>query len=207
MRYYPKAFLVAFAMCCVVSAESPPRPATDPEPRTKPNIVFILCDDLGYGDLGITGHPYAKSPNIDRLAKEGIRFNEAYMSAAWCAPSRAALMTGIYPARYFNKTRQISVRRPSLTGELKKAGYTTAHFGKWHISPKTGGNKPEKYGIDECLITNGTGPTWPDEVRKKQYYRANLTKEYVDLAIDFMTRNQEKNRFSSTSGSTQRTPT
>jgi hypothetical protein len=91
----------------------------------QPNIVFILCDDLGYGDLGVTGHPYVKTPNIDGLARDGIQLTEAYMSAAWCGPSRAALMSGIYPARNFNRTHALDA---------------TAHYGKWHLGPREGGS-------------------------------------------------------------------
>jgi arylsulfatase A len=65
----------------------------------QPNVIFILADDLGYGDLGVTGHPYAKSPHIDQLALDGIRLEQAYTAGAWCAPSRAGLMGGIYPVR------------------------------------------------------------------------------------------------------------
>ncbi len=158
----------------------------------RPNIVFILADDLGYGDLGVTGHPYAKTPTIDRLAGDGIRFDHAYMSGAWCAPSRAALMSGVYPARGFNDRRLLPADRPCLTSVLQKAGYTTAHFGKWHMGPRKGGPDPKEYGIDECLITNGTGPTWPPKFRKDPHYREKTTGKYVDLAIDFITRNREK---------------
>lgn len=158
----------------------------------QPNVIFILADDLGYGDLGITGHPYARSPNIDRLARDGIRFEQAYTSGAWCAPSRAGLMGGVYPARFFNKTHVLPVEQPCLTGVLKQAGYATAHFGKWHIGKDKGAPPPSKYGIDESFTTQSTGPTWPKEARNDPHYREKTTPHYVDLAINFMTRNREK---------------
>ncbi len=71
----------------------------------QPNIIFILADDLGAGDLQCTGHPYAKSPNLDQLAQQGIRFERAYMAGVWCAPSRFALMSGQFPARDFDLIR------------------------------------------------------------------------------------------------------
>jgi N-acetylgalactosamine-6-sulfatase len=155
-------------------------------------VVFILADDLGYGDLGATGHPYAESPNIDGLARDGIRLEQAYTSGAWCAPSRAGLMGGIYPARGFNRSRVLDVGRPSLTSVLKKAGYATAHYGKWHIGKDKGAPPPAAYGIDESLTTQSTGPTWPKAARSDPHYREKTTPHYVDLAIDFMTRNRGK---------------
>lgn len=156
----------------------------------QPNIVFILCDDLGYGDLGATGHPYAKSPNIDGLARDGIRFDQYYTAGAWCAPSRAGIMGGIYPSRDFNiNNNTLNVNKPSLTGVLKKAGYATAHFGKWHLGKGEGAPPPADYGIDESLTTQSTGPTWPKEASKEPHYREKTTPHYVNLAIDFMQRN------------------
>lgn len=156
-----------------------------------PNILFILADDLGYGDLGVTGHPYARTPNLDRLAEDGIRFEQAYMAGAWCSPSRAGLMSGIFPARGFNQTRILPVDRPCLTSVLKKAGYATAHYGKWHIGKGDGTPPPADYGIDESFTTQSTGPTWPKDARKDPHYREKTTPKYVDLTIDFMTRHRE----------------
>jgi arylsulfatase A-like enzyme len=157
----------------------------------QPNIIFILADDMGYGDLGVTGHPYAKSPHIDGLARDGRRFEQAYVSGAWCAPSRSALMGGVFPAREFNKTRVLPVDKPCLTSVLKEAGYATAHYGKWHIGKEKGMPPPADYGIDESLTTQSTGPTWPNEARKDPHYREKTTPKYIDLAIDFMTKNKE----------------
>jgi arylsulfatase A-like enzyme len=160
--------------------------------HSQPNIIFILCDDLGYGDLGVTGHPYVKSPNIDGLARDGMRFANAYMSGAWCAPSRAALMSGIYPARGFNGTHVLDVDGPSLPRMLKSAGYTTAHYGKWHLGPRKGGPSPDEYGIDDALVYNGTGPTWPKGFTKDPHYREKTSAGIVDLAIDFMKKSQDQ---------------
>ncbi|NDV61575.1 sulfatase-like hydrolase/transferase [Puniceicoccales bacterium CK1056] len=158
-----------------------------------PNIIFILADDLGYGDLGVTGHPYARTPHIDRLAEEGLRFNQAYMSGAWCAPSRAAIMGGVYPARGFNINRELSPEKPSLTSLLKGAGYSTAHFGKWHLGGKNApAPTPGQYGIDEALITNGNGPTWSPIERNDPHFREKTTARYIDLAIAFAGQNRDR---------------
>ena len=107
---------------------------TNAQNTPHPNIIFILADDLGAGDLQSTGHPYAKTPHLDKLASEGIQFERAYMAAAWCAPSRYGLMSGQYPARDFNTSRNLKPDEPTITKILNDAGYATAHFGKWHMN-------------------------------------------------------------------------
>ncbi len=161
----------------------------------QPNIIFILCDDLGYGDLGITGHPYVKSPNIDRLAEEGMRFEHGYMSGAWCAPSRSALMTGLYPSRYFNRTHEMDTEGVTLYRVLKSAGYATAHFGKWHMSGrKPDDPTPSMYGVDEDFIANGNKEGWTKEERRQPHWREFTTKRYVDLTIDYLQRNKDNGK-------------
>jgi arylsulfatase A-like enzyme len=105
-----------------------------------PNIVFILADDLGYGDLGCYGATKVNTPNIDRLASEGRRFTDAHSASAVCTPSRYALLTGEYPFRkdlwgpVMNPSPLvIDVKQPTLASMLKERGYSTACFGKWHL--------------------------------------------------------------------------
>ncbi|MEM1221952.1 MAG: sulfatase-like hydrolase/transferase [Verrucomicrobiota bacterium] len=158
----------------------------------KPNIILILCDDLGYGDLGVTGHPYVNSPNIDQLASEGIIFDHGYMSGAWCAPSRYSLMSGIYPSRYFQDTKEMDTEAPNLFRVLKSVGYTTAHFGKWHMSGRaTDDPTPDMYGVDEDFIANGNGEGWTREERRAPHWRENTTERYVDLTIDYMEKQKD----------------
>ncbi len=160
--------------------------------ESRPNIIFILADDLGYGDLGVTGHPYAMSPNLDKLANQGIRISQAYTSGGWCSPSRYGLMSGVFPAREFLVTHVIPADKPSVTSVLKEAGYKTAHFGKWHMGDKkVDAPPPSAYGIDESFTTQSTGPTWPAEARKDPHYREKTTPHYINLAIDFIKRNKD----------------
>lgn len=130
---------------------------------TKPNIILVLADDLGYADLGCTGSKFAKTPNLDRFAAEGLRLTSCYAGHANCSPSRTALMTGRTPMRAGIRSAiplesPMHLRRGELTiaGLLKQAGYATAHVGKWHLNGKF--NQPEhpqpnEHGFDHWFST------------------------------------------------------
>ncbi len=144
MRPFPAVLLVlavAFASC---------RAAPEAE---KPNIILMLADDLGYGDLGCTGHPYAKTPSIDRLASEGTVFLNFYQAGATCVPTRTALMTGRFPATFPNNLLHFGFEGATTVTELlRQKGYRTGHFGKWHIGPD---HTPGTYGIDSVAVMGG----------------------------------------------------
>jgi arylsulfatase A-like enzyme len=140
----------------------------------RPNIVFILADDLGAVDLGCFGSKYHKTPNLDRLATQGVRFTQAYAAAPVCSPTRAAIMTGKFPAR-LNLTDYLpgigdlpahKLLRPAINMELpatettiaqilKKAGYATAHIGKWHLGGTDSG--PLERGFDINIAGDQAG--------------------------------------------------
>ncbi|WP_235952341.1 sulfatase family protein [Crateriforma spongiae] len=124
--------------------------ADEAESERLPNIVLMFADDLGYGDLGCYGHPYAKTPALDRLAEEGTRFTQFYVTGVTCNPSRTGLMTGLFPARFPRYAADFGFgERVTITELLKNRGYQTGHFGKWHIGPKeTDGT----YGIDTVRV-------------------------------------------------------
>ncbi|XP_065912196.1 arylsulfatase A-like [Dysidea avara] len=123
----------------------------------KPNIVLLFADDLGWGDLASYGHPTSTSPNMDKMAKEGLRFMNFYSSNPVCSPSRSSLMTGRYPSRtgiypgVFNcgSVGGLPLNETTVAAQLKKAGYGTAIVGKWHLG--VGENQqylPTKHGFD-----------------------------------------------------------
>jgi arylsulfatase A-like enzyme len=177
---------------------------------TQPNIVFILADDLGYTDLGCFGSGYYETPNIDKLAGQGAKLT-CHHHCQNCTPTRAALMsgqvgarTGVYtvggidrfdwqsrPLRPVENVTQLPLDRDTIAQQLKKAGYATGMFGKWHIG-QNGPYHPSKRGFDEAVVTMGkhfnfeTSP--PMDYPKGQYLADFLT----DKAVDFIGRNKAK---------------
>jgi arylsulfatase A-like enzyme len=121
----------------------------------KPNVVFLLADDLGGSDLSCYGHPYSRTPNIDSLARDGTRFTQFYATGATCCPTRTGLMTAKFPATYpVYPANGSFADRVTITELLKKNGYATGHFGKWHIGPET---KSGTYGIDSIGADDDQG--------------------------------------------------
>ncbi|MFC1652213.1 sulfatase-like hydrolase/transferase [Planctomycetota bacterium] len=132
----------------------------------KPNIVLVMADDQGWGQVGYNGHPLLKTPNLDTMAESGIRFDRFYAAGPVCSPTRASVLTG----RTHNRTgvpthgKRLCLQEKILPQALKKAGYTTALFGKWHLNGVRGNgipilgddeNHPGRYGFDEWLgVTN-----------------------------------------------------
>lgn len=139
-----------------------------PQAAPRPNFVMILIDDMGYGDLSCYGGEPQVTPNIDRLASEGVRFSQFYVGGPICSPSRTALTTGQHPARWritsFLAARAQNEKRgmaqwldpkaPTLARFLQASGYATGHFGKWHMGGQRDvGEAPliTEYGFDESL--------------------------------------------------------
>ena len=145
-------------------AVAKPKSAAD----RNPNIVFILADDLGWAELGCYGNTFNETPNLDRLAKQGMRFTDAYTAAPVCSPYRAALTTGQYPARtgitdYLrpNDKKHLSTEYITISEALKNAGYATGIIGKWHLTGYANhGAKefpPAMHGFDETIVSENRG--------------------------------------------------
>lgn len=183
--------------------------------RQRPNIIFILADDLGPGELGCYGGKVAATPNIDRLAREGTRFEQFYVASPICSPSRCALITGQFPARwqivsYLDNRKHnrgtesvdfLDPKAPSLPRVLKASGYRTAHIGKWHLGggrDVTDAPKFAAYGYDEHVGTyespepdpdiTGGNWVWSENDKVKRWERSHY---FVDRTLDFLHRNQE----------------
>ena len=139
------------------------------DPPRKPNIVFIMADDLGYSELGCYGNSFHETPNLDRLASQGMRFNYAYAAAPVCSPTRASIMTGQFPARVgildylrADDPNHLSPNLTTLAEPLRDAGYATGMAGKWHLMGDytTRRGAPQLHGFDEviCSETTYIGP-------------------------------------------------
>lgn len=152
------------ALCCVWWLTA--RAVDEPDPA-RPNFVLIYADDLGYGDLGCYGNPQATTPNLDRLAAEGLRFTDFYVAQAVCSASRAALLTGCYPNRIGilgalgpRDTHGIADSEWTLAEVLAQRGYACAVYGKWHLGrqPRF---LPPRHGFDDYFGLPYSNDMWP----------------------------------------------
>ncbi len=138
--------------------------------QSRPNFVVILCDDLGYGDLGCYGHPVIRTPHLDQLAKQGVRLTDCYASAPVCSPSRAGMITGRIPNRVGvydwipdGSPMHVQSSEVSVATLLKNTGYDTCHVGKWHCNGKFNDPsqpQPDEHGFEHWFSTqNNSLPT------------------------------------------------
>ncbi len=187
--------IIAFTVSCKNSQEKKP----SFEKPKRPNIIFIFADDWGYGDLGIHGSTFVETPNLDKMASEGIDFQNFTVNNPVCSPSRVAVMTGHYPARYaihrhFGRIEHqiengmpdwLDPNAPMLPKLLKQAGYKTAHFGKWHLADNRASDAPllSNYGIDEYAAFNAPG-------KEKINYE-----ESIPRALEFIKKNRDTTFF------------
>lgn len=176
---------------------------------TPPNVVVILADDLGFGDLGCYGHPKFKTPRIDQMAAEGARLTQFNCPAPFCAPTRSSLMTGRYPFRCGMTQNPAPDGGPAadalalpkgevtLAQVLRSAGYATGMVGKWHLGHKAG-TLPTDLGFDEYFgipYSNDMRPVQVLEGTKVAEYpvvQATLTTRYAQRAVDFIQRSKDK---------------
>jgi arylsulfatase A-like enzyme len=184
------------------------------EAARRPNVVFILADDLGYTDLACYGSKYYETPNIDGLAAGGVRFTDGYTCGPNCQPTRAALLSGQYgprtgvytvgsierfnwrsrPLRPVENVTTLPLEKVTVANALKQAGYATGMFGKWHLG-NDAAHHPSKRGFDEAIASSGlhfdfkTDP--PVEYPEGQYLADFLT----DRAVDFITRHKDEPYF------------
>ena len=197
-HFLSTAFFFSTSMCVSFAADGRAK-------SSQPNVVIILTDDMGYGDISCYNKNQVKTPNIDRLADEGVRFTDFYVPTPYCAPSRATLLTGRFPLRHGmvqNPAPDAGINDIGLNASevtmgniFQGAGYHTKCIGKWHL-----GHKPEyfpvKHGFDEyygILYSNDMRPVQLVENMDTVEYPVDqrlLTKKYTEKALDFIDRNR-----------------
>jgi arylsulfatase A-like enzyme len=199
--------LFLLAVCSSVRAQEPANASR------LPNIVIIFADDLGYGDLGCYGNKSIETPNLDRMAREGVRFADFYVAQPVCSASRAALLTGCYPNRIGilgalgpAAKHGISDQEKTLAEVLKPQGYATAIYGKWHLGhhPRF---LPTRHGFDDYFglpYSNDMGPKHPtakfpdlpliegEKVVSLNPDQTKLTTWYTERAIQFVEKNKDR---------------
>jgi arylsulfatase A-like enzyme len=161
------------------------RPAMPPRP---PNIIFILADDLGYGDLGCYGQKKIRTPNIDRLASEGIRFTQCYAGTTVCAPSRSALMTGQHTGHTRirgNNAYPLQAGDVTVAEVLKKAKYNTGLIGKWGLGLANTTGTPMKHGFDEFF-------GFLSQTHAHNYYPTTIDRNEDLILLDGNTNDQRR---------------
>lgn len=198
-------FVLTFIFCSCIS------PKDKIKSELPPNIVFILADDLGWSDLPNYGNKFNEAPNIERLAREGMQFNNAYAMNPVCSPTRASIQTGQYPARIgindfllghwrpfekltvpSNKTQYLPLSYETIGESMQKAGYQTGYFGKWHLG-NTEKYYPKNQGYNESVVYNGGGFF---NYNNLMFPKTNFSKSKVlsealtDLSIEFIKKNK-----------------
>jgi len=162
-----------------------------------PNVIFILADDMGWGDLSCYGNPRMKTPNLDRLASEGVQFTQFYVNGSVCSPTRSAFLTGMFPARnrihgHLDSEEQNAQRAmpnfldpkiPNAASVLKAAGYRTAHIGKWHLGAGKDAPMPDAYGFDHHMSVSSNEKRWQEMAPG---FRAQSTRWIVDHGLEFI---------------------
>lgn len=211
-RSFLRQLAIASAATSVPAVLGASRSATDAhQPRRRPNIVFIMADDLGYGDLGITGRTDYRTPFIDGIARDGVQLMQSYCAAPVCSPTRVALLTGRYPAREAaGLIEPLTTQLDGLPAEphtlprlMKDAGYDTALIGKWHLGLGPAYH-PLRHGFDEFYGFLGAAADYTShrdtETHDNQFFDGTtpvtesgyLTDMFTERAVRYVSRAHAK---------------
>lgn len=204
-----------FAFALLTAILRPSAWGREPGP---PNVVLIFCDDLGYGDLGCYGARGYATPNLDRMAREGVRFTDFYVTTPVCSASRASLLTGCYPERVSIRGALgprdrvgLSHAEMTLAEVLKQRGYATGMAGKWHLGCRPS-QLPTHHGFDEYLGVPYSADMWPRHPEAPKSYpplplldgeravirditpddQSRLTGAFAERAVSFIRRNRDR---------------
>lgn len=189
----------AIRFCLLLACTVAVAGCTGASGNTQPNIIVIMADDLGYGDIGVYGASLISTPNLDRMSAEGIRLDSFYASANICTPSRGGLLTGRYPVRLgltadvARPNNDIGLAREEITiaSALKDVGYSTALIGKWHLGSQPR-HAPLHYGFDAfygLLHSNDMHPLMlyqNEQIIEDPVNQSTLTERYTDQAVSFI---------------------
>jgi arylsulfatase A-like enzyme len=201
---FARLSLLCFLSCTVLSTAI----AAD---ASKPNVVFILADDLGWTDLAVQGSKYYQTPNIDKLAAAGMRFTSGYTCGPNCQPTRAALMSGQYgprtgvytvgdigrfdwqsrPLKPVDNVQDLPLDRVTVAAALKKGGYATGMFGKWHLG-SSDRYHPQNRGFDEAIVSAGAHFNFKTKPETQHDPDAYLADFLTDKATDFIRRHKSE---------------
>ena len=215
-----KKLILSFSLIFILFACSAQNSGIATTPNSQPNIVLLFADDAGYADFGFQGSKVMKTPNLDKLAKQGVRFKQGYVSDPTCGPSRAGIITGMYQQRFGYEENNVPgfmsensaadgiemglpVDKKTMADYLKTLGYKTAFYGKWHLG---GADRfhPTKRGFDEFYGFRGGARDYfpyqktPNEIQNKlergfgnfKEHDGYLTDVLADDAVSFMEKNK-----------------
>ncbi|MEC9094466.1 MAG: sulfatase [Planctomycetota bacterium] len=161
----------------------------------RPNVVLILCDDIRWNAMSCAGHPHLKTPNIDKLAHEGVFFENTFCTTSLCSPSRASILSGLYAHAHgvTNNFTEYPENLSSFPVQLQKSGYETAYSGKWHMGEKNDSPRP---GFDYFVTHRGQGKYFDTEFnfngQERKVAKGYYTRVVTDMAIDWMKQKRDK---------------
>ena len=193
LNYNRRDFLKAVGLGAASLAATGPAVGSEQAAR-RPNIIFILTDDQRYDAMGCVGHPWLKTPNMDRLAKEGVMFENAFVTTSLCSPSRASFLTGCYAHThevFMNNGRDPNPSVPTFPQLLRKVSYQTAFIGKWHMARA---NSPRP-GFDHWVSFSGQGRydknnlNVDGQIVRSEVY---ITDELTNYAVRFLKRKHDR---------------
>ena len=165
------------------------------ETTARPNVLFVLCDDLRWDSLGCTGHPHLKTPHVDRLAKEGVLFANAFCTTSLCSPSRASILSGLYAHTHgvTNNFTEFPAEMASFPRLLQDVGYETAYIGKWHMGENNDEKRP---GFNYFVTHKGQGKYFDTEFnidgQRREVVPGYYTTVVTDMAVDWLKQPRKK---------------